>query len=249
MPVSIVDPVLAAVRLTVWLNSACWAGPDTVGTSPDVAARTIVAGDAAHHVVDRSGLLGLDPLYANELSAALSAAAAFEQAGWVLAIPRPGHLGPLRGPAETNQQVIAAGAGVLARTAGVALVPEVVGGAVQWTTLSASNPATSTTVSEGERAVAEAVLSATAELSALDVAGGDRPTAHTVRLPKPYEPRRQRALDRGLGLYTACTVALTDEGSAISSFETQRRRQVLTPLVGHAADLVCAVCSTPPTVR
>lgn len=241
------DPVLAAIRLTTQLNARLWSTDSTPPASPEVTAHLIVGDDAAHHVVDPESRLGLDPLHANELPAALSAAVLLEPAGWVLVLPRPGHLGGLRGPAATNTAALAAGAAVVSRTAGAAWVPTVVGAAVQWTVHPATGPADPPTPADAERALSEALVAATHTLQELDVAGGARPGAPgQVRLPKAYGQRRQHALDRALLLHLACAAALEDDGSALSSFEMDRRRTALAPLVGITADVVVAACSTPP---
>src|SRR5699024_8836197 len=190
---------------------------------------------------------GLDPLHANELSAALSAAVLLEPTGWVLVLPRPGHLGELRGPAATNTAALAAGAVVVSRTAGAAWVPTVVGAAVQWTVQVATAPADPPAPADAERALSEALVAATHTLEELEVAGGARPgTPGQVRLPKAYGQRRQHALDRALLLHQACAAALEEDGSALSSFEMERRRTALTPLLGLTSDVVVAACSTPP---
>ena len=241
------DPVLAAIRLTTQLNARLWTTDSTPPASPEVTAHLITGDDAAHHVVDAESRLGLDPLHANELGPALSAAALLEPTGWVLVLPRPGHLAALRGPVPTNTAALAAGAAVLSRTAGAAWVPTVVGAAIQWTIHPAAAPGGAPGPSDAERALSEAMVAATRELHELDVAGGARPDRPGgVRLPKAYGQRRQHSLDRGLLLHQACSAALEDDGSALSSFEMERRRAALTPLVGLSADVVAAACSTPP---
>lgn len=248
MPTEPVDPTAAALRLTVQLNARAW-GPDHAVAPPsaEVAARTVTASDAAHHVVDTRSLLGLDPWHASELAAAIDAAALLEPRGWVLALPRPGHLGALRGPAETNAAALAAGAAVLGLTCRVAWVPTVVGSAVQWTLLPSEPPAVPAPPSEAERAFSEAILAATSALTQLDVAGGPRPDLrHRSVLPAPYDRRRQTGLDRALMLYEACLAAVDDDGTAISSYEMARRRTTVAGLVGPASDVIVAICSTRP---
>lgn len=243
------DPVLAAIRLTTQLNARLWSTDDaTPPASHEVTAHLITGDDAAHHVVDAESRLGLDPLHANELADALAAATLLEPTGWMLVLPRPGHLGALRGPVPTNTAALAAGSAVLARTAGAAWVPTVVGSAVQWSILPGVAPGATPGPADAERALTEAMVAATRDLDELDVAGGARPgRPSTVRLPKAYGPRRQRSLDRALMVHLACTAALEDDGAALSSFEMERRRAALTPLVGLTADVVVAACSTPPS--
>ncbi len=242
------DPVTAAVRLTTHLNSQTWsAGPNNPVPSADVAARTVMAGDSAHHVVDPDSLLGLNPIHANELSEALVSAAQREATGWLLVLPRPGDLGGLRGPVTTNSAALESGAAVVARTAGVAWIPLVIGSGVQWLIHPAAPPTVLPDPSEAERAFNEALVAATRALGDLDVAGGDRPElSHSPRLPQPYDARRQRSLDRAWRLHQIVTIALSDEGGALSSYEMAVRRQQLTALLAPAAQVISAACSAGP---
>lgn len=242
------DPVGAALRLTVHLNALTWApAHGTAAASLDVAARTVAGRDSTHHVVDTDSLLGLSPWHANDLADALAAALPHEPEGWVLVLPRPGHLAGLRGPVATNTAALDAGAAVLARTAEVAWVPVVVGPTVQWMLHPATPPLGLPDPTEAERSLTEALLSATRALTDLDVSGGSRPDlVSPPRLPKPYDVRRQRALDRAWYLHQVVTVALDDDGGALSSYETLQRRQHLSGLLGPVHDVISATCSAPP---
>lgn len=243
------DPVAAAVRLCTQLNALTWPpdeGRAGVRPSVEVTAAEITGPDAAHHVIDREGLLGLDPLNASELATALAASTVFESTGWQLVLPQPGRLGALAGPPDLSAAAVEAGAAVVAAEAGFAFVPSIVGRGVQWQVLRAARPRPAATWYEAERALSEAVLEVGQALTSLDVSGGDRPRVRSLTLPRRYEPRRQASLDKAFGLYEACRVALDDDGTAISSYEMITRRQHLQQLIGPAAELVCAVCSTPP---
>ena len=90
--------VLASVRLTANLNSFLQGQQ-----SLEQAERAIVGPDVAHHVLDPDGVLGLDPLAASSLDDALVRLKQVEPDGWFLALPVPGSLGPLRGPAAFNR--------------------------------------------------------------------------------------------------------------------------------------------------
>ncbi|MDN5727668.1 MAG: hypothetical protein L0G99_17315 [Propionibacteriales bacterium] len=243
------DPMTAGVRLVTHLNALTWP-PDGTRTgirpSLEVTTAAITDEDAAHHIVDRESLLGLNPLHATELAAGLAAATVFESTGWVLVLPRPGQLGSLTGPPALSAAAVEAGVAVIALEAGIALVPSVVGRGVQWQVLPAARPRPTATPYEAERSLAEAVLGVGQALAALDVSGGDRPPLRTISLPQRYEARRQASLDKAFGLYEACRVALDDDGTAISSYEMFSRRQHLQRLLAPASDLICAVCSTPP---
>ena len=76
---------LPSVRMTANLNSMI-KGQQSI----EQAERAIVGHDVAHHVIDPDGALGLDPLQASTLDAALEALLAAEPEGWFLALPVPG---------------------------------------------------------------------------------------------------------------------------------------------------------------
>jgi hypothetical protein len=161
---------LPSVRLSANLNSMI-RGQQSI----EQADRAIVGRDVAHHVVDPDGALGLDPLQASTLDAALAALLAAELEGWFLALPLPGSLAPLRGPAPFNLAALDQGEAVVASTAGVGLVPIRVGHAIQWRIFAAEQPLAPSSPYEAERALNEVVIEAAATLSRLEVAAGARP--------------------------------------------------------------------------
>src|SRR3712207_1886032 len=109
---------LASVRMTANLNSMI-RGQQGL----EQAERAIVGPDVAHHVIDPDGMLGLDPLQASTLDAALERLREIEREGWYLCLPVPGSLAPLRGPADFNSAALEHGEAVVASSAGVGLVP------------------------------------------------------------------------------------------------------------------------------
>jgi hypothetical protein len=118
---------LPSLRLTAHLNAVL---RFRIGVAEATAA--VLADDVAHHVVDPDDLLGLDPVAATPLSTALPVIAAREPEMWVLALPVPGAMAPLRGPAELNLAAVEVGEAVVAAGGGLALVPHAVGRGVQW---------------------------------------------------------------------------------------------------------------------
>jgi hypothetical protein len=214
---------LPSVRLTANLNSMI-SGQQSI----EQAERAIVGGDVAHHVVDPDDALGLDPLQASTLDAALEALLAAESDGWFLALPIPGSLAPLRGPAVFNLAAVEQGEAVVASAAGIGLVPMQVGQAVQWRVFPAERPLPPSSPYEAERALNEVVIDAAATLSRLDVAAGPRPSSPGAVMLAPGYSRRQRAtVERAARLLVACDAALLDDGASISSFEAERRAQEL----------------------
>jgi hypothetical protein len=214
---------LPSVRMTANLNSMI-RGQQSI----EQAERAIVGDDVAHHVIDPGDALDLDPFGASTLANALEALLTAEQDGWFLALPVPGSLAPLRGPAALNLAALEEGEAVVASTAGLGLVPIRVGQAVQWQVFSAERPLAPSSPHEAERALNEVVIDAAATLSRLDVASGTwpKPPAPAVLAPG-YSPRQRATVQRAARLLAACDAALLHDGASISSFETDRRAQEL----------------------
>lgn len=230
---------LPSLRLTVNLNAVL-----RFQVSVAQAAGAVVGSDVAHHVVDPEGLLGLDPVQATPLVAALPKLATHEQDHWVLGLPQPGRLGPLRGPAAVNSAALATGEVVLAAGGGLALVPHPIGPSVQWRVYPAEPPFSPLSPYDAERALSETVLSAADTLSRLDVAAGGRPRSVTgATLAPGYSPRQQAAADRAARLLLACEAALASDGAAITSYEAEVRTRELRRLHAAAADALCAAAS------
>src|SRR5215212_7853657 len=183
---------LASVRMTANLNSMI-RGQQRL----EQAERAIVGYDVAHHVIDPDGALGLDPLQASTLDAALEALLAAEPEGWFLALPVPGSLAPLRGPVPFNLAALEQGEAVVASAAGLGLVPIRVGQAVQWRTFTAERPLAPSSPYEAERALNKVVLEAAVTLSQLDVASGAWPEPPAaVALPPGYSSRQRATVQR-----------------------------------------------------
>jgi hypothetical protein len=230
---------LPAVRMSANLNSLI-RGQQSI----EQADRAIVGRDVAHHVVDPDGVLGLDPLQASTLDAALEALLAAELEGWFLALPVPGSLAPLRGPAPFNLAALDQGEAVVACTAGVGLVPIRVGRAIQWRIFAAEEPLAPSSPHEAERALNEVVIEAAATLSRLDVAAGARPTlASGVMLAPGYSTRQQATAERAARLLAACEAALLDDGASITSFEAERRAAELRRVRAKAGEALGSAVS------
>ena len=229
---------LPSLRMTANLNAVV-----RFQVSVAEAAVAVVGADVAHHVVDPDSVLGLDPLRATPLEAALPAIAGRELEMWVLALPVPGSLGPLRGPADLNRSALDVGEAVLAGGGGLGLVPHVVGPGVQWRVHHAERPFAPPSSYDAERALSEAVLSAAETLARLDVAGGSRPREVGAELAPGYSARQRVAADRAARLLTACDHALDSDGAAITSYEAEVRARELRRLRGAAGDALCAAAS------
>ena len=230
---------LPSLRMTANLNSMI-RGRQSI----EQAERAIVGGDVAHHVIDPESVLGLDPLEASSLDDALESLLTAEQDGWFLALPLPGALAPLRGPAAFNLAAVEQGEAVVASTAGIGLVPIRVGQAVQWRIFSAERPLVPSSPSEAERALNEVVIDAAATLSRLDVASGTLPQPPaTAVLPPGYTSRQRATVQRATRLLAACDAALLNDGASISSFEANRRAQELRRVRAKAGDALGSTVS------
>ena len=228
----------ASTRLTTHLN-ALSAGR----LSLDAAVAGTIADDVAHHVLDPDEVLGLDPLRATPLATAFPLLAATTTSLWILTLPVPGRLGALRGPTALNGAALETGSAVVASNGGVALVPYVVGRAVQWRAFAAERPFAPPSPYDAERVLSETVLSTGRTLSRLDVAGGRRPGDVGLPLAPGYPPRQRVAADRSARLLLACDVALTEDGTSISSYEIGVRDHELRRLRDAAADGLCSAVS------
>jgi hypothetical protein len=230
---------LPSVRMTANLNSMI-RGQQSI----EQAERAILGRDVAHHVVDPDGALGLDPLQASTLDAALEALLTAESDGCFLALPVPGSLAPLRGPAAFNHAALEYGEAVVASAAGLGLVPMRVGQAVQWRIFAAERPLPPSTPYEAERALNEVVIDAAATLSRLDVAAGTRPAPPNGAMLAPgYSTRQYATVERASRLLAACDAALLDDGSSISSFEADRRARELRRVRAKAGEALGSAVS------
>ena len=230
---------LPSVRMTANLNSMIKGQQST-----EQAERAIVGQDVAHHVIDPDGALGLDPLQASTLDAALEALLAAEPEGWFLALPVPGNLAPLRGPAPFNLAALEQGEAVVASASGLGLVPIRVGQAVQWRVFIAERPLAPSSPYEAERALNEAVIDAAATLSRLEVAAGSRPTpAGALMLAPGYSTHQRTTAERAARLLAACDSALLDDGASISSFEADGRARELRRVRAKAGEALGSAVS------
>jgi len=209
------------------------------------AAAEVIGDDVAHHLVDPDGLLGLDPLTATELDDGFASLLAAEPERWLLALPVPGALAPLRGPVALNTAALAAGEAAVTEGGSVALVPHRVGQAVQWRVHAAARPFAPPTLYEAERELSEAVLRAATTLTHLDVASRTRPRDRGTALAPGYPPRARLAADRAARLLAACDEALATDGAAITLHEAEVRSRELRVVRTAAGQALCAAAGWP----
>jgi hypothetical protein len=130
-------------------------------------------------------------------------------------------------------------------------VPQEQGETVQWRGFVASRRQLAD-VGEADRALRAALLGAAGDLAALDVARW-RPEAAdalmnlhhrpSVDAPLGTPPRCVDLAARGLQAWAIVDLALVDDGGALSSYEVERRRDLLQPLGRAARRAIVAACS------
>jgi hypothetical protein len=223
-----------AAVLATWLDAfrAGDVGPDDLADA--------VRGDDPRHLV--SGLDDGGVLELHELPALLDGPVS-------LALPAPGDLLGLGGPAELNTAALDVGQAVVAGA--VALVPFEDARTVVWTVFPA---APVPWVDERETAIElrTTLAEVTRRLVDLDVASWqpDIPDLlmnlrHRPRLPLPpgIDPRRVETLDRALLCLDIVELARAGEGGAVSSYEMQQRSAALGDLDRAARRAVVGACS------
>ena len=166
-----------------------------------------------------------------------------------LALPVDGDPLGLGGPRDFNAAALEAGQAVVA--GGLGLVPVEQGETVQWQVFDAS-PRQLPDVGEADRGLRETLVSTAGDLADLDVARW-RPEAadalmnlhHRPALEAPLgiPPRCADLAARGLQAWAIVDLALDDDGGALSSYEVERRRDVLRPLGRAARRAIVAACS------
>ena len=175
-------------------------------------------------------------------------------AGWVgLALPVPGDLVGLAGPAALNADAVDVGEAVLVRTrdAAVALVPDEGLEAVTWAAQPAHPPRPLDPTEAGQALRLD--LHRTTELLVdLDVARWQPEIADVLTslrerpaepLPTSYDARRRALVDRAAMCLEIVELARDAESAAVSAVELARRRDALEPLGRAARHALVAACS------
>jgi len=225
---------------------ACWFNSWTSGAvALDEAPAAVMADDAAHDV------LGLQP----EPMPLLLAFGELRRRGGRLAsvaLPVPGDLVGLGGPASFNVEALDVGEAVVVWGAGVGLLPTVVGRGVFWTCLPADPPRALPDLADAEQQLRQALLRAGDRLVALDVARWRPEVAEVlstlrgtpeVPLPVGHSPRAARVTALAQRCSTMAQLAMSDDGAAVSLTQCRARRDVLVELDSAARQALAAACS------
>lgn len=168
-----------------------------------------------------------------------------------LALPVDGDPLGLAGPPAFNLAALDAGQAVVARGAGLGVVPEAVGSGVTWTVSSAA-PRSVPDVGEADRGLRRTVPAVADVLATLDVARWRPDLAdavmdvrHVPQLdPPPGVPARCVGLAaRALQCLAIVGLAADDLGAPVSASEMARRETALVPLDRAARRALVAACS------
>ncbi|KRB73938.1 hypothetical protein ASE01_18215 [Nocardioides sp. Root190] len=210
---------------------------------PDEFIDAMLGDDVAHVV---TGAEGPAPLLL-ELAGARARGASVVAAAY----PAPGDPAGLRGPKDLNLAAIEVGEVALLVGAGTALVPARVGRAVEWTAHPAERRPPPD-LGEADRRLRSMLLTTANALAALDVARWrpeladdliDLRAAVPLTAPPGTPARSIDLAGRALHLEAVTSLALDDDGGAVSAGEVAARRAALEPLEQAARHALTAACS------
>lgn len=233
-----------SVRLALWFTAWCRGA-----ASLDEARDAVVAGDAAHDVV---GLPGIDESV--PLILALGALRAERATAGGLALPAPGDPLGLAGPPEFNAEALEVGEAVVLSGADLGVVPVRAGAGVVWRCLPAVSRRQVPDVAEADTGLRAELPRAADALAQLDVARWRPEVADelmALRRPQPLDvpvamdARAQRMVALATRCRTIVTLALADDGGAVTAAEADQRRAALLPLDRAARRALVAACGHP----
>ncbi|HET6562472.1 MAG TPA: hypothetical protein VFG72_11395 [Marmoricola sp.] len=233
-----------SVRLSLWFSAWC----DGL-VSLDAARDAVVQSDAAHDVV---GLPGRDESV--PLILALGALRAERAAGAGLALPVPGDPVGLAGPPAFNAEALESGEAVVLRGVDLGLVPVRAGAGVVWRCLPAHERRQVPDLTEADTGLRAALPQVADELAALDVARWRPEVADELmalrrpgelEVPDGTSPRAQRMVALAVRCRRIVSLALADDGGAVTAADADRRREALLPLDRAARRALVAACSHP----
>ncbi|MGI8522244.1 MAG: hypothetical protein ACR2K3_02895 [Nocardioides sp.] len=223
-----------------WWGTAWLRGQEVT----DHVVDAVIGADATHAVTGLPGSGETLPL-----ALALGTLRATGADGIGLCLPVEGDPVGCGGPAAFNAAALEAGQAVV--VGGHGLVPHRVGAAVTWTAYDAW-PRQLSDVGQADRDLRSALLASAEALASLDVARWRPEVADELS-----NLRHRPALDPPAGVPTRCTelaaravqahaivtLALEDDGAAVSASAIGLRRKAINPLAGAARRALVAACS------
>ncbi len=171
-----------------------------------------------------------------------------------VALPVPGHLVGLAGPAEFNADALESGQAVVLHGAGVGFVPVTTATSTRWLGAVAREPSYLPDLAEADRDLRACLRDVADIIAQLDVAAwnpdiGDAllnsrlPTPSTSSLP--FGSARAAAVAHSaLRALSISDLASNDEGGALTAAAAEGRRTALRLLDGAARSALAAACSS-----
>lgn len=226
--------------MALWFTAWC-----ADETSLDQTRDAVVAADAAHDVAGLPS--GVSPLILalGELRSLGATAAG-------VALPVPGDPLGLAGPSGFNELALEQGEAVALTGVELGLVPHRAGAGVVWQCVPAATRRQVPDPSEADTLLRQALVRAADDLAALEVARWRPEVAdelmalrrpHDLCLPAGTSARAGRMIGLATRCRTIVSLALADDGAAVSAREVARRREALLPLDHAARRALVAACS------
>ena len=212
----------------------------------DLVIDAVIEDDATHVLAGLPGLGGTATLVEG-----LGELRRLGATGLGAAFPAEGDPIGLGGPREFNAEALEAGEAVVVEGLGLGLVPQRTGAAVVWTACPAQRRQLPD-VGEADRALRAALITTADALADLEVARWRPEVAdqlldlrHREALVAPdgVPPRCVELASRGLQAADIVTLALEDDGGAITALEAAQRRAALVPLDRAGRAALTAACS------
>ncbi len=231
-----------SARFALWFSA--WAEGRA---SLDDARDAIVGDDAAHDVTGLPDVDGSRPLIL-----ALGLLRSHRATGAGIALPVPGDLLGLAGPADFNAAVVESGEGVVLEDADLGLVPHRVGAGVQWACQPAVSLRQLPDPSEADTALRQELVRTSTVLADLEVARWRPEVADELmalrrttdlRLPEATPPRAVRLASLATRCRTIVELALADDGGSITAVDADARRAALRPLDRASRRALVAACT------
>jgi hypothetical protein len=237
----VTSPLPVSARLAWWGTS--WLHGHVV---TDLLIDAVIGGDATHAVAGLPGSDGIETLVV-----ALGRLRALGATGFGAAFPAEGDPVGLGGPPAFNADALEAGEAVVVAGTGLGLVPRRTGAAIAWTVGPAERRQLPD-VGEADRDLRSALLETANALAELDVARWrpevadrlmDLRRREPLSVPAGVPARCAELAARGLQASGIVSLALEDDGGALTSYDAQQRRAALVPLDRAARRALVAACS------
>lgn len=171
-----------------------------------------------------------------------------------LALPVPGDLVGVAGPAAFNSGALERGQAVLLHGSGYGLIPHRSQDHLSWLATEATPPAYLADIASADRDLREAFRTVTTSLVDLDVTSWNPDIADALmnlRAPMQLDcemafasPQAARTTIAGLRALEIVGLALRDDGGAVTATEIALRRDALAPLSHAGRAAVVAACSS-----